>query len=71
MKSALCNNPAKMTILKEMHQFAKIERLEAGLCPTCGHLIEEGEFKDPISIQEFHISGMCQKCQDFVFGKEE
>ena len=26
------------------------------------------EFKDAISVREYRISGLCQKCQDAVFG---
>ncbi len=29
------------------------------------------EFADDLSRQEFRISGLCQKCQDSVFGAEE
>lgn len=36
-------------------------------CPTCGKPI--GEFRDDLSRKEFEISGMCQECQDSVFGK--
>lgn len=40
-------------------------------CVTCG---EEGNnsrknFRDSLSWRERHISGMCQKCQDGVFGE--
>lgn len=41
-----------------------------GTCPTCGEAITT--FRDALSEKEFHISGMCQTCQDLVFdGKEE
>lgn len=40
-----------------------------GKCPTCGSCI--GEFRDVLSAREFEISGMCQKCQDSVFGTKE
>jgi len=40
--------------------------LNAGLCPTCQGEITE--FKDELSKKEFSISGMCQACQDSVFG---
>lgn len=40
--------------------------LGAGRCPTCGNAI--GGFRDDLSVKEFSISGMCQKCQDSVFG---
>jgi hypothetical protein len=35
-------------------------------CRTCNKPI--GEFRDQLSVQEFGISGMCQSCQDSVFG---
>ncbi len=42
------------------------EQREQGKCPTCDK--DVGEFRDPLSRKEFEISGMCQKCQDSVFG---
>jgi hypothetical protein len=36
------------------------------VCVTCGESV--GEFRDPLSRKEYGISGMCQKCQDSVFG---
>jgi RNA polymerase-binding transcription factor DksA len=44
-----------------------IKNIDNGKCPTCGGPI--GEFKDELSRKEFKISGMCQKCQDKIFGK--
>jgi len=41
---------------------------EIGLCTTCGKPIKENEFRDKLSEKEFGISGMCQVCQDEVFG---
>lgn len=41
---------------------------EKGNCPTCSNPI--GIFRNPISEREFKISGMCQECQDSVFGKD-
>jgi len=40
---------------------------DKGLCPTCGE--PTGAFTDALSYKEFLISGMCQECQDSVFGK--
>ena len=34
------------------------------VCPTCGR----ESFRDKLSLKEFKISHMCQKCQDEVFG---
>ena len=41
-------------------------KIDAGKCPTCGE--PAGSFRDDISRKEFAISGMCQECQDSVFG---
>ena len=44
---------------------------EKGECPTCGGPIEKlSDFRDALSRREFRISGMCQKCQDEVFGDD-
>ena len=64
-----------MTRSKEMenvlNKMFPIERglVEIGNCPTCGDPINENSFKDALSRKEFEISGMCQKCQDKVFGE--
>jgi hypothetical protein len=42
-------------------------RLKAGLCPRCGG--KPIKFRDKISEREFDISGLCQACQDVVFGR--
>jgi len=41
-------------------------------CVSCGaeNLTEES-FGDEVSLREFHISGLCQVCQDSVFGTGE
>lgn len=36
----------------------------------CGSAIH-GEFRDEVSMREFEISGLCQSCQDAVFGGGE
>ena len=40
--------------------------IENNVCATCGG--EVGVFRDDCSKREYIISGMCQKCQDGVFG---
>ena len=44
------------------------ETIEQGLCASCGHDVLNTSFRDPLSFKEFTISGLCQKCQDEVFG---
>lgn len=37
----------------------------------CGRVIDpETEFRDALSVKEYRISGLCQKCQDTFFGGE-
>lgn len=40
----------------------------AMLCPFCDNAIGIGDFRDPLSLREYEISGLCQECQDEVFG---
>jgi len=37
---------------------------EMRICPFCGIAINPGDFRDPISLRESEISGLCQTCQD-------
>lgn len=39
---------------------------DAGRCPTC--MLTITDFRDELSVREYNISGMCQKCQDETFG---
>jgi len=45
-----------------------VKQVEAGNCPTCEKPIDKTAFKDDLSLKEFRISGMCQACQDEIFG---
>lgn len=40
-------------------------------CVSCGLEVSEEGFRDEVSLREFHISGLCQVCQDKVFGFED
>jgi hypothetical protein len=37
-------------------------------CVTCGKRADL--FRDSLSVKEYHISGMCQKCQDEIFSED-
>ena len=38
-------------------------------CPSCKKRFDvTEEFRNEISMREFEISGLCQKCQDSIFG---
>jgi len=36
-------------------------------CPFCGEQIDINMFKNKLSMDEYNISGLCQKCQDKFF----
>jgi len=44
----------------------RIEKMKSHICVTCGAKVNG--FKNSISQKEYLISGMCQECQDGVFG---
>jgi hypothetical protein len=41
-----------------------------GKCPICKEDINIESFRNTLSLKEFRISGMCQKCQDGIFGED-
>ncbi len=47
----------------------RIPKMKACLCMTCTGKVEG--FDSELSQKEFLISGMCQKCQDSIFGASE
>lgn len=49
--------------------FGRTFAIESDLCVTCSGPAEK--FRDDLSRKEYTISGMCQKCQDSVFGVDE
>jgi len=42
--------------------------VEQSLCVFCKTPINEMGFRDELSKKEYSISGLCQKCQDNIFG---
>lgn len=59
-------NRALDAISSTMFGRKRSESIVSGVCVVCGE--EVGRFRDNASLKEFSISGMCQKCQDSVFG---
>ena len=41
--------------------------IDQGRCPICAKPIKLTDFRDPISANEYKISGLCQACQDITF----
>lgn len=44
-----------------------VEAVEQRICPFCGVKVDPTKFRDALSVKEFMISGLCQKCQDETF----
>lgn len=45
------------------------DKKKNGICPFCGKDVKIEELRDDKSRKEFDISGLCQSCQDDVFGR--
>lgn len=45
-----------------------LERKSNGKCPFCGKEVKGTDFRNEISKREFRISGLCQNCQDELYG---
>jgi hypothetical protein len=54
-------------IMKKAGFGEHIKRIKGGRCPICDKKIEG--FRDSLSLKEYNISGLCQECQDNIFGK--
>lgn len=58
---------------KKMQEFLEkvfpeeTKAVSEGRCPSCKELVDRTSFRDNLSVQEYHISGLCQQCQDKVF----
>jgi len=46
--------------------------IESRRCPICHQVVlpNPNSFRDDLSRKEYEISGLCQKCQDNIFGDE-
>ena len=49
----------------------RVQSIETGTCVSCDGDVLKTAFRDPLSFKEFTISGLCQPCQDSVFGYSE
>jgi len=63
-------NPAIESFLSEIAGASREETIKADRClpPPIGCGGEAKEFNDDLSRKEYTISGLCQKCQNEVFG---
>lgn len=49
----------------------QVDSVEQNKCPFCKQPIRMEDFRDALSKREYQISGLCQKCQDEMFGSDE
>ena len=61
--------PAIDLVISGMTGKSREQQIAAGMCMVCPG--EAKVFKTDLDRSEYRISGMCQECQDKVFGKEE
>lgn len=45
----------------------EVTLVENFICPMCKTDLAGHKFRDKLSLKEFTISGLCQKCQDNIF----
>lgn len=57
-------------ILKNFGFGKEVDRVKRSKCPFCNRPVKESDFHDAISLREWKLSGLCQKCQDETSGVE-
>ena len=66
-----------MNLRNEVKEMLRVrdESLRTKTCSPkpygCGQPINDADFRDDLSRREAKISGLCQKCQDEFFGRDE
>ena len=68
MKTKAMNRFLDEVSFKEFGR-ARSEALEKEICVMCG--ATKLRFRSTIGLQEYRISGLCEACQDKVFGGED
>jgi len=68
MKKPMSNKTDEMRASMEVLFPGTAEAIEAKHCTLCDEPI--GPFRNVISVEEYEISGMCQRCQDKFFGED-
>ncbi|OEC90954.1 hypothetical protein A9239_03940 [Methanosarcina sp. A14] len=58
----------KKRFLKSLGFRREVETVAKCICPLCEERVDEDEFRSEAFVKEFKSSGLCQGCQDTVFG---
>ena len=56
------------TMTGEVFGRSREESIKNDICVPCGAKAPPESFRDDLSRKEYTISGLCQACQDSVFG---
>ena len=56
-------------IMKKIGFERELNQIKENKCPFCAKIVNDSGFRNELSRREYHISGLCQECQDSVFGK--
>jgi len=59
--------PAIDNLLTKLNGISRQDAARQRVCATCRKPVTG--FKDALSVKEYRISGMCQTCQDQMFGE--
>jgi len=62
-------HPELEAFLEALNGISPKQAIQAGICAVCKE--EANKFTDELSVAEYAISGLCQKCQDEVFNEPE
>ena len=56
------------SFIKKLKPLRKITMIKDNRCPLCAERVDKSEFRNKVFMREFKSSGLCQECQDTVFG---
>lgn len=45
----------------------EVDLKEAGRCTSCAKVVNRLDFEDALSEKDYHITGLCQKCQNKIY----
>ena len=57
-----------LELMREAGFNEEVDLLENKCCPFCTEDMHNPTLRDALSAREFEISGLCQRCQDNIFG---
>jgi len=69
MENSIQKDKNKAQNLRNLGFNKEVDRAFLGLCPFCGDAVRIEDLRDPLSVKEASISGLCQKCQDEIFSE--